>query len=401
MTIVHLKEISGCGCDRQDVTDRLLSIDDAVAKIDAATAPIEGVEELDLLAARGRILAGPVVCEGPVPRFDNSAMDGYALNLDALEGEGPWSLCVNDCVAAGGPVDVEHLRTAATQIFTGAPIPYGADAVVPQESVQRTGDTIVLDYRPQKHAHIRRAGEDMAQGRLVVPTKRRLGPCEIAACAAAGVAKVRVRRRLSVAILSTGNEVRQAGANLSGAQISDVNTPMLASMMGSQIELVDVSHCADDLSALTEKLTELETKADLIITTGGISVGAADHMKSAISTLGGQIVFSGVAMKPGKPVTFGRLGQSLWLGLPGNPVSAFTTWKQPVWMQPRKRIAACSWNCLPQWSKPTLQKWLVWLLQMAFRYWEDMVFVPTLSYNNTTGISVFSPYMKGPPVFNQ
>ena len=102
---------------------------------------------------------------------------------------------------------------------------------------------------------------------------------------------------------------------------------MLASMMGPQIELVDVSHCADDLSALTEKLTELETKADLIITTGGISVGAADHMKSAISTLGGQIVFSGVAMKPGKPVTFGRLGQSLWLGLPGNPVSAFTTWK--------------------------------------------------------------------------
>ncbi|MEM7060999.1 MAG: gephyrin-like molybdotransferase Glp [Pseudomonadota bacterium] len=327
MTILQLTEKTGCGCDHQDIIDGLLSIDAALARLEAATLPIEGVEELDLIAAQGRILASPVVAQWPVPRFDNSAMDGYAIDIRSLKGSGPWTLRVNGRIAAGGSADVQTLHPGATQIFTWAPLPVGVNAVLPQESVQRDGDTIILRRKPERGAHIRVAGEDMAAGATILPKKMRLGPCEIAAAAAAGASTVRVRRRLSVAILATGDEVHASEDTLSNTKIADVNSPMLATMFGADVELVEIAYCADELTALTRKLRELEKAADLIITTGGISVGATDHVKSAMAALGGLTIFSGVAMKPGKPVTFGRLGHALWLGLPGNPVSAFTAWK--------------------------------------------------------------------------
>lgn len=216
----------------------------------------------------------------------------------------------------------------AARIFTGAPIPIGADAVVMQEDVLRDGDVIQLSGRPAAGLNIRRAGSDMAKGVTVLDKGRRLGPREIAACAGAGAGILRVRRRLRVALLVTGDEVRRAGGAREAAQIWDVNTPMLmAGLAGASVEIVASAHGVDNHAGLVRQLGDLAAQADLVITTGGISVGEEDHVKPAFMALGGETLFSGVAIKPGKPVSVGRLGKAHWLGLPGNPVSAFVTFQ--------------------------------------------------------------------------
>jgi molybdopterin molybdotransferase len=197
-----------------------------------------------------------------------------------------------------------------------------------QEDVVRDGDVINLSRRPAPGMNIRLAGSDLAKGSTVLAKGHRLGPREIAACAAAGAGIVRVRRRLRVALLVTGDEVRRAGGMRKAAQIWDVNTPMLtASLAAAGVDIVASTHGADDLAGLVSQLRDMAAQADLVITTGGISVGEEDHVKPAFAALGGETLFSGVAIKPGKPVSVGRIGKAHWLGLPGNPVSAFVTWQ--------------------------------------------------------------------------
>jgi molybdopterin molybdotransferase len=197
-----------------------------------------------------------------------------------------------------------------------------------QEDVIRDGDFIHLSRRPVSGLNIRVAGSDMAKGATVLEKGRRLGPREIAACAAAGAGILRVRRRLRVALLVTGDEVRRAGGAREAAQIWDVNTPMLtASLACAGIEIVASAQGADNFAGLVHQLSEMAAHSDLVITTGGISVGEEDHVKPAVMALGGETLFSGVAIKPGKPVSVGRIGKAHWLGLPGNPVSAFVTFQ--------------------------------------------------------------------------
>jgi molybdopterin molybdotransferase len=192
----------------------------------------------------------------------------------------------------------------------------------------RDGDFIHLSRRPQPGLNIRRAGNDLARGASVLDKGQRLGPKEIAVCAVAGAGLVRVRRRLRVALLVTGDEVRRAGGAREAAQIWDVNTPMLtASLAVAGVELVASAHGADSRADLARQLGDMAAQADLVITTGGISVGEEDHVKPAFMALEGEVLFSGVAIKPGKPVSVGRIGKAYWLGLPGNPVSAFVTWQ--------------------------------------------------------------------------
>lgn len=262
------------------------------------------------------------------PAFDNAAMDGYAVETSALAGPGPWVLPVVARIPAGQGTTTSVAGAVAARIFTGAPIPGGADAVVMQEDVRRDGDVIHLSRRPAPGLNIRRAGSDLARGVTVLDNGQRLGPKEIAVCAAAGAGIVRVRRRLRVALLVTGDEVRRAGGAREAAQTWDVNTPMLtASLAAAGVELVASAHCADILADLVRQFDDLAARADLVITTGGISVGEEDLVKPAFMSLGGEILFSGVTIKPGKPVTVGRIGKAYWLGLPGNPVSAFVTWQ--------------------------------------------------------------------------
>jgi molybdopterin molybdotransferase len=328
MTIHHAIASPGCGCDRRDMLHSLISMDEALALIAAHAAEVVRTEAVSLDGAVGRILAQPVRSRFMAPAFDNAAMDGYAIATSALTGAGPWTLQVVARVPAGQAAKKSVAGAVTTRIFTGAPIPVGADAVVMQEDVQRVGDVIHLARRPVPGLNIRRAGSDIAKGANFLDKRVRLGPREIAACAAAGSGILRVRRRLRVALLVTGDEVRRAGGAREAAQIWDVNTPMLrASLASAGVEIVASAHGEDSRAGLVRQLGNMAAQADLVITTGGISVGEEDHVKPAVMELGGETIFSGVAIKPGKPVSFGQIRKAYWLGLPGNPLAAFVTWQ--------------------------------------------------------------------------
>lgn len=327
MKTLHRLERPGCGCGENEAGDGLLSLDEALARIAGTSGAVEEVETVPLQRARGRVLAEPVVSATLSPPFDNAAMDGYALSAGALEGDGPWVLPVGGCIAAGHLPRGVVRRGTAVQVLTGAPLPKGADTVVMQEHVLREGGRIVLRHRPDVGAHIRPAGEDMMPGQVIMEAGTRLGPREIAAAAAAGAGSLRVRRKLRVVILATGDELCPAGDPLAGAHVWDVNSPMLAAAIsGEDVEVLLARHEGDALGPLKARLAGLAETADIIVTTGGVSVGSADLVRPAMAALGGETVFAGVAIKPGKPVVFGCLGKAFWLGLPGNPLAAFTTW---------------------------------------------------------------------------
>ncbi|WP_300017414.1 gephyrin-like molybdotransferase Glp [uncultured Roseobacter sp.] len=327
MAVIERIRSVGCGCGHMQGTKGLISIDDALLRIVQNTVPVRETEDLPLALARGRVLASSVRSRGQVPAFDNAAMDGYAIRSADLRGAGPWELSIRGRIAAGQPCDGRLPQACAFQVFTGAPVPEGADAVVMQEAVDRTGQTIVLTQAVEPRTNIRFAGEDMVAGKTVVPAGRRLSSRDIAACAAAGHGTVRVRRLITAALIVTGDEVRQVGEARGKAGIRDVNTPMLSAAMGAiGIALRSTEIAGDSRGSLREQIKALDGKVDLIVTTGGVSVGEEDHVKPALADLGARIAFSGVAIKPGKPVSFGRLSRTHWLGLPGNPLSAFVTW---------------------------------------------------------------------------
>jgi molybdopterin molybdotransferase len=328
MTVIHKIESQSCGCDALPHQKTLISIGEALACIERTARPVAQSEDTTLANALGRVLSDPVRSLGMVPPFDNAAMDGYAINTSSLSGVGPWELYVEDRVAAGQVRSAKQSENTAVQIFTGAPVPDGADAVVMQEDVRRNGSHIVLDQKISPRTHIRAAGEDMIKGKIVVPAGRGLTARDIAACAAAGHATVSVRRRIRVALLVTGDEVYQPGQARGSAGIWDVNTPMLSAAIASpEIEFCGIHIAADTRSRMRAQLAEIAAGSDLVVTTGGISVGEEDHVKPALADLNATIAFSGVAMKPGKPVSFGQIEDAYWLGLPGNPLSAFVTWQ--------------------------------------------------------------------------
>ena len=315
-----------CGCGSAEVASGLVSVDDALAVLDRVVAPVSGIEVLRLGQAQGRALAAAVRAESPVPHFDNAAMDGYALDTATLAGSGPWQLRVDGCIPAG-KVGRGLPASSAAQVFTGAPIPPGTSAVIAQEEVHREGECILLTRRPKPGENIRRAGSDMVAGTQIMVAGDRLGPAEIAAAAAAGRKELALRRRIRVAVLVTGDELRAVGDPLSVAAIHDVNGPMLAALLDRpDVELIAPKRVGDSLDGIANTLSSLACEADLMVTTGGVSVGAADFLRLAITRLGGRLHFAGVAMKPGKPVALGALGHALWLGLPGNPLAVLTSW---------------------------------------------------------------------------
>lgn len=349
MTILQPISEPGCSCDADPRNGSLITINEALAQIARLVAPVPETEYVATGLGQGRVLARSVRSEGAVPPFNNAAMDGYAVRTADLHGPAPWRLPVQGRVAAG-QAQVPRLKAgSAIQVFTGAPMPDGADAVVMQEHVTRIGDSLRIDWPVERHGHIRFAGEDMKAGRTILREGWALTARDIAACAAAGAEQLCVRRPVRVALLVTGDEVTPPGAPLGPSGIRDVNTPMLrAAIEAAGATLCAVGAGADNRCGLRTQLSEMARTADLVITTGGISVGEADHVKPALADQGARIAFSGVAMKPGKPVSFGRVGAAHWLGLPGNPLSAFVTWTlfgpailaallgQTLW-QPRRR----------------------------------------------------------------
>ena len=321
--VYHHPDPAACGCD---APQGLIPVDQAIALGLAALRPLTEVEHLPLAQATGRVLAADILAPVALPLFDNAGMDGYALQIADLAGEGPWTLPVAGCTRAGDAAGVLP-AAQALRILTGAPVPDGADAVIAQEQVTRQGDVIRIETRPKAGQHIRCKGEDVAPGAPLLGKGRLLGAREIAALAGSGVGLVPVIRQLRVAILCSGSELVPPGAPLQPGQIWNANQAMLAASLSPPwIDLSVMPAKADNPDTLRRAVCELARGADVIITTGGVSVGDEDHMAQVIQSLGGQITAMKLAMKPGKPLSIGNVGQALWLGLPGNPVAAFVTW---------------------------------------------------------------------------
>ncbi len=301
----------------------LTPVDAACRQIWETVPQISGVESVDLLAARGRILERDIHAGIDVPPFANSAMDGYALRAADVRTV-PVSLPVNRRIAAGQAGDALPVGEAA-RIFTGAALPEGADAVVIQENC-RAGDGEVTVLAPVMPGdHVRAAGDAVREGDLLFGGGHRLQPQDIGVLASIGCADVPVRRKLRVGLLATGNELAAPGTPLLPGQIYNGNFYALASMLQNMpVELADLGIAADDLEQTRQTLLEASSRVDSIITTGGVSVGDEDHVRAAVESEG-ELQLWKLAIKPGKPLAYGTVRQTAFFGLPGNPVSAFVT----------------------------------------------------------------------------
>ena len=281
-------------------------------------------ERVALSDAADRILGQDVISSIAVPGWDNSAMDGYAVNTADLDASGETRLPISQYIPAGTAPEPLKSGTAA-RIFTGAPIPQNADAVVMQENCSVAGNEVSIQQNPPPGNNIRPAGEDIRQGESILPAGRRLRPQDIGLAASVGVAAVEVRKPLRVALLTTGDELVAPGSSLGPGQIYDSNGPLLHALlqrMGCCV--MNPGRVADTRKATTQALARAANDADLIVTSGGVSVGEEDHVKAAIQELGSLDLWK-IAVKPGKPLAFGRVNGTALVGLPGNPVSLFVT----------------------------------------------------------------------------
>ena len=332
----------------------LTAIDTALAQVFAQLPKITETETLPLAQANGRVLAGDCVSAIDVPGHDNSAMDGYALSAADLETSS--SLKIVQRIAAG-EVGGRLNPGEAARIFTGAPIPPGADAVVMQENCAVAGDELNVLKKVHSGENSRKAGGDVQSGALVLSRGHRLRPQDIGLLASIGLETVCVRRRLKVSLLTTGNELVQPGTELQAGQIYNSNYYTLyALLQGLQVEVLEGGIVDDDLEGTRRALLRAAELSDCVITTGGVSVGEEDHVKAAVEKEGVLQLWK-VAIKPGKPLACGKIAGAQFFGLPGNPVSAFVTFVLVVrpsllGMLGYKGSAANSFNVAAGFSAP-------------------------------------------------
>ncbi len=316
--------MSGCGCDTGCFSGGgMLAADEARRILIESAVPLTATERVPLSAALGRVLAADVVSPLDVPGHDNSAMDGYAVRA-ADTAPGGAELPLSQRIPAG-TVGAPLAPGTAARIFTGAPMPEGADAVVMQEEVAVDGERIRIGRRVEPGENVRPRANDVAAGDVVLSAGVCLRPQAVGLLASLGVAEVEVVRRLRVALLNTGDEIVEPGTPLAPGQIYNSNRYTLtACLQATGCEVVDLGRVEDTLEATRAALREAAERADLILTSGGVSVGEEDHIRAAVEAEG-ELSLWRVRMKPGKPLAFGRVGQTPFIGLPGNPVSVFVT----------------------------------------------------------------------------
>ena len=314
----------------------ILSVEQALAEIRARVTPVDDVETIALVDADNRVLAEDVRAPIPLPPFANSAVDGYAVRFADLAADGVTCLPVKGRVIAGATgqgVD----EPCAIRIFTGAPMPTGFDTVFMQEDVKRDGEIAILPSGLKKGANARPAGEDVAQGSIAIPQGRQMRPQDIALASALGVTSLKMRRRLRIALFSTGNELTEPGKALGPAGIYDSNRALLQALctkLGASI--TDLGILPDNRVAIAAALKSAGDH-DLILTSGGVSTGEEDHVKGAVEDAGA-LTFWRIGIKPGRPVAMGVIGRAAFVGLPGNPVAVFVTFSAIV----RPLVAALS-----------------------------------------------------------
>jgi molybdopterin molybdotransferase len=343
----------------------LMRADEALSIIAERTPAVTGVESLDLFEAAGHVLAGEVRARSSSPPHDNAAVDGYALRGEDLDPAGDTRLLVSGRAAAGHPTTEPFLPGHAARIFTGAPMPKSSDTVVMQEDVSVADGQITIPFGLKPGANRRNKGEDIEAGRLLLDAGRRLGPAELALLAAGGLDRVPVHRRPRVVVLSTGDEIAPAGTPLQPGWVHDANAPLLMGLLqriGVQAEHLGIVR--DDFTA-TRNALQQASGADMIITSGGVSTGDEDHVRAAASELGAVHLWR-LAVKPGRPLAFGHVEGTAFVGLPGNPVAVmacFMMFVRPILdrlegarVQPLRRWSVRSGFSMK--SKPDRLEWL-------------------------------------------
>lgn len=303
----------------------LMTLQDALRLLDQRLACVVGEEEAELRRCRGRVLAEDVSAAEDVPPHDNSAVDGYALRFEDLVPEAETRLRIAGRAAAGHPFDRTPGKGEAVRIFTGAPMPAGCDAVMMQEDCVAEGEYVGLRPRLKPGANLRRAGEDVRAGSIVLRQGMRLRPQDLGLAASVGRARLRVRRPLRAAVFSTGDELCEPGAPRPAGAIYDANRPVMIALLDALgCQATDLGILEDDLGAIRAALAGAMGEHDLILTSGGMSVGEEDHVKAAVQFLG-DLHFWQLAIKPGRPIGLGQVGGIPFIGLPGNPVAMMVT----------------------------------------------------------------------------
>ncbi len=316
-------------CD-DDFDNASLSCEEALARILAGVEPLAGHERLHIRSALDRILAADIHSPVDVPQHTNSAMDGYAVRLEDLPASGTQRLRIAGSAFAGRPFAGSLAPGTAVRIMTGGALPDGADTVIMQEHARADGDAVIVDGGHKRGQNVRAAGEDLQRGQLVLGAGHRLGPAELGLVASLGIGEVDVRRRVRVAYFSTGDELRSIGESLGPGEIYDSNRYTLHGMLTRfGAEILDLGVVRDTPEAVRAALLEAAADADVVITSGGVSVGEADYIREILASIG-EVGFWKVAMKPGRPLAFGHIGQARFFGLPGNPVSVMVTFCQFV-----------------------------------------------------------------------
>jgi molybdopterin molybdotransferase len=307
-----------------------MPVEKAREHIRAFLEPVTAVERLSIRAGLGRVLAEEIISPVNVPQHDNSAMDGYAVRFDDLRPNGETTLKVIGAAFAGNPFEGSVGSGQTVRIMTGAVIPKGADTVIQQERAIVSADQVAVAPVIRKGTNTRSAGEDLRRGQAALKRGQPLRPAEIGLLASLGIGEVSVYRKLRVAFFSTGDELVSVGSSLGAGQIYDSNRYTIYGMLTRLgCDVLDMGVIRDDPKAVERAFDGAAQSADVVITSGGVSVGEADYVKQILERLG-EVLFWKIAMKPGRPLAYGRIGRAHFFGLPGNPVAVMVTFYQFV-----------------------------------------------------------------------
>jgi molybdopterin molybdotransferase len=343
-----IRNAPSCADDRES---GVLSVEAARTYLLTQVIPLDGIERLPLRSALDRILAEDIISPIDVPGHTNSAMDGFALRYVDLDPDGRTELRCIGTAMAGQPFAEVVGAGECVRIMTGAPLPEGADTVVMQEHADDHGAGVTIGGGERQGQNIRLAGEDLARGSSALEKGKRITAADLGLIASLGQAEVSVVRRPRVAFFSTGDELRALGEPLREGDVYDSNRYTLFGMLTrAGAELRDLGVVPDDPAELRHAFGEAAAHADMVITSGGVSVGDADYTKQVLAELG-DVAFWKIAMKPGRPLTFGRLGNAWFFGLPGNPVAVMVTFYQFVLPVLHRFAGETDWQPLTQQAR--------------------------------------------------